>query len=311
MRILLLANSYPTRATPSGAPYMTHRVTAINNLNHPNLYLQPIALTPTYTPPVRLLRAAMHAPTHTDQQLAPHAQNTGWLPIPAHWNLTDTIASRTAHTPTHAIHTATTALIHHCHQQPQPYDIIHAHGMYSLAAGHIAAALAHHLHIPFVVTMHGSDVTHTITHTHSHAHLVIAGDGPLRNQLTNHPNITLLGRQPHHHIPALMHAADILLVPSRAEGWGCVVTESYAACTPVVATDTGGLRESALDAIALIPPPNNTTTENDFIHNFATRALTILANPPSPQHMTQHTQNHSWHNTVTAEIDILRSALTS
>ncbi|MBO3129943.1 glycosyltransferase family 4 protein, partial [Dermatophilus congolensis] len=125
------------------------------------------------------------------------------------------------------------------------------------------------------------------------------------------PNITLLGRQPHHHIPALMHAADLLLVPSRAEGWGCVVTESYAACTPVVATDTGGLRESALDATALVTPPNNTTTENDFIHHFATRALTILANPPSPQHMTQHTQNHSWHNTVTAEIDILRSALTS
>ncbi|MBO3190687.1 glycosyltransferase family 4 protein, partial [Dermatophilus congolensis] len=192
MRILLLANSYPTRATPSGAPYMTHRVTAINNLNHPNLHLQPIALTPTYTPPVRLLRAAMHAPTHTDQQLAPHAQNTGWLSTPAHWNLIDTIASRTAHTPTHAIHTATTALIHHCHQEPQPYDIIHAHGMYSLAAGHIAAALAHHLHIPYVVTMHGSDVTHTITHnprpavnTLNHAAATIYVSNALRTHATD------------------------------------------------------------------------------------------------------------------------------
>src|SRR5699024_7032546 len=48
--------------------------------------------------------------------------------------------------------------------------------------------------------------------------------------------------------PQRMHewyrAADLLIVPSRVETWGMVITEALAHQIPVVASDTGGLPEA-------------------------------------------------------------------
>ena len=48
--------------------------------------------------------------------------------------------------------------------------------------------------------------------------------------------------QPHHLLSTWYRAADVLLVPSRAESFGLVALEAAACGTPVVASDVGGLR---------------------------------------------------------------------
>lgn len=76
------------------------------------------------------------------------------------------------------------------------------------------------------------------------AHLTIAGDGPERAAITAlaaRPELAgrveLLGFR--RDVPALMRAADAVVVPSRMEQQPLVVIEAMAAGKPVVATDTG------------------------------------------------------------------------
>jgi glycosyltransferase involved in cell wall biosynthesis len=54
----------------------------------------------------------------------------------------------------------------------------------------------------------------------------------------------------------LMPWFDVLAVPSRVEPFGTVAAEALAAGTPVVATDSGGMREYVVDGVcgALVPP---------------------------------------------------------
>jgi glycosyltransferase involved in cell wall biosynthesis len=50
-------------------------------------------------------------------------------------------------------------------------------------------------------------------------------------------------------VPGLLAAHDVLLVPSRAEGFGLVAAEAIAAGRWVVAADVGGLREVVSDGV--------------------------------------------------------------
>ena len=89
--------------------------------------------------------------------------------------------------------------------------------------------------------------------------LWIAGDGPLRadletlrGQLDLADRVFLMGER--HDVPALMRAADLLVLSSRVEGFGLVVAEAMASGTLVVATDVGGVAEVMGNHGFLVPP---------------------------------------------------------
>jgi len=94
------------------------------------------------------------------------------------------------------------------------------------------------------------------------ARLLLVGRGPLEGELrewiasrsTN--DVTLLGPVPHHALPHLMDAADVLVLPTLSEGLGMVLLEAGAMGLPVVASDVGGCREAASssDRNILVPP---------------------------------------------------------
>lgn len=79
---------------------------------------------------------------------------------------------------------------------------------------------------------------------------VVVGGGPLRDELEHEvaadglqERVRFAGQQPSHRIPTWMHAADLLVLPSRSEGRPNVVLEAQACGLPVVATRVGGTPE--------------------------------------------------------------------
>jgi glycosyltransferase involved in cell wall biosynthesis len=80
----------------------------------------------------------------------------------------------------------------------------------------------------------------------------IAGDGSQREKLERLAQSLGLQREVEFlgfvsDVPAFLSAIDIFVLPSLFEGLGVAVLEAMAAARPVVASDTGGLRELVAD----------------------------------------------------------------
>jgi glycosyltransferase involved in cell wall biosynthesis len=88
--------------------------------------------------------------------------------------------------------------------------------------------------------------------------LLIAGDGPLEAELRRRARmagvaVRFLG--PRRDVPALLAAADVVVVPSTWEGQPLIVQEALRAGRPLVATRVGGIAElTGEEGAALVPP---------------------------------------------------------
>ncbi|HWO68408.1 MAG TPA: glycosyltransferase family 4 protein [Umezawaea sp.] len=89
------------------------------------------------------------------------------------------------------------------------------------------------------------------------ARLVLVGDGPeghgwrSTHPTADHGSVRWWG---HSDDPAPFYtAADVVVLPSRAEGMALVPLEAMASGRPVVAFDVGGVRQSVGDAGAIVP----------------------------------------------------------
>jgi glycosyltransferase involved in cell wall biosynthesis len=83
---------------------------------------------------------------------------------------------------------------------------------------------------------------------------VIAGDGPLKNNLLSHlerinlsDNFAFLGDVNEKLLPTLYNCADVFALPSIQEGQGIALLEAQATGKPVVAFNVGGVKEAMLD----------------------------------------------------------------
>lgn len=95
--------------------------------------------------------------------------------------------------------------------------------------------------------------------THPEAGLVIAGAGPLEEEL--HAHIDALGLRGHAHliglredVPRLLAAADAYVCSSNREGLPLSLLEAMEAGLPVVATDVGDVRSVVVDGTGLVVP---------------------------------------------------------
>jgi len=104
-----------------------------------------------------------------------------------------------------------------------------------------------------------------------HAHFVIAGDGPLRQELVALAEDLLPSDRVHFlgfrsDASALMKSLDVLVVPSLTEGSPLVTLEAMAAGTPVVASAVGGIPDQVRhDKEGLLVPPGDTGAMGEAI----------------------------------------------
>lgn len=91
--------------------------------------------------------------------------------------------------------------------------------------------------------------------------VTFAGDGPLRADVENHvaslelgESVTFTGAVTHADMLKLIGAADLIVIPSRFEGFGIAALEGMALGRAVVATNAGGLPETLGNAGVLVNP---------------------------------------------------------
>ncbi len=125
-------------------------------------------------------------------------------------------------------------------------------------------------------------------------HLALVGAGPEENNLrklmagTGLGNrVHFLGQVAHDILPALLSAADAMVLPSASEGLANAWIEALACGTPLVISDVGGAREvvSGPDAGRLVARDPRA---------IATAVRELLTDPPAPEAAAQSAARFSW-----------------
>ena len=126
--------------------------------------------------------------------------------------------------------------------------------------------------------------------------LLIAGDGPLRDELATtvaerglSDSVRLMGRVGEPELVELYQAADIAVVPTIAhEGFGLVVIEAAACGTPSIVTSVGGLPEAiaGLDPSLILPPGDREALRD--------RLLRARVDRPSRPATRAHAEQFAW-----------------
>jgi glycosyltransferase involved in cell wall biosynthesis len=90
-----------------------------------------------------------------------------------------------------------------------------------------------------------------IIRKHPETTFAMAGEGPLKDRLINSvqkqkiaSNFKFLGKVEENLLPSLYNTSDVFVLPSLQEGQGIVLLEAQASRIPVVAFETGGVKEA-------------------------------------------------------------------
>jgi glycosyltransferase involved in cell wall biosynthesis len=149
-----------------------------------------------------------------------------------------------------------------------------------------------------------------VRRTHPNAQLVIAGDDPrhpeVRKAASRLPegSVTLPGRLPESAVPDLYRGAAVVVLPSRAEGFGLPVIEALACGAPVVCSDLPVLREIA-DGVAVFCDPTDPAA-------FAQAMGAILDAPGNPvrrQLGIERARSYTWKRAAEQTVAAYEAAL--
>lgn len=123
--------------------------------------------------------------------------------------------------------------------------------------------------------------------------LIVVGEGSLRQSMEQQAvalhcdsSITWAGRQPQEHIQEWYSRIDVLLMPSRSEGFGLTAIEAMASGCVMVASSIGGLQEVVVDKeVGLLHEP-------DSISDIVYKIGRIVSSPALMRLYSRHAVNH-------------------
>ncbi|HEX2764914.1 MAG TPA: glycosyltransferase [Allosphingosinicella sp.] len=140
------------------------------------------------------------------------------------------------------------------------------------------------------------------------ATLLIAGEGPDGAALEARiaalglgGRVRLMGAVAPTEMPALLAAADLMLLPSEREGLANVWIEALACGTPILITDVGGARE-------VVDRPEAGRLVGRDSKAIAAAAREMLAAPPAPEAVRRAAERFSWEKNA-AELEAHLRAL--
>lgn len=123
--------------------------------------------------------------------------------------------------------------------------------------------------------------------------LLVVGDGSLRQQMEDDANrfhlksnIEFIGRQEQAALQSYYDKIDVLLMPSRSEGFGLTAIEGMARGCVLVASNTGGLPEVAREGyVGLLHQPKS-------VDDLANKICRLIENPKLLEQMRSHLSDY-------------------
>ena len=128
----------------------------------------------------------------------------------------------------------------------------------------------------------------------SNIKLLIVGDGPLQESLTNlvvssnlEEIITFCGRQ--ENIVEFLSVIDVFLLPSLSEGLPMAMLEAMSCEKPVIATDVGGNSEIIAEGVSgfLVPPKDIKAMAEKFAFFYHNRKLGKVMGQKGREHVVK------------------------
>ena len=140
------------------------------------------------------------------------------------------------------------------------------------------------------------------------AEFLVVGDGELREGIENECKkrkleVKFVGHVSHEDVPYYMNAMDVMILPSRNEGWPCVVLEAEGCGVAVVGSSNGGIPEAVGDGGIVVEDGK------DFEKRFAQSVVKLLENPINESYLRKRAIGFSWENIVEKEIEVYNEVL--
>ena len=136
---------------------------------------------------------------------------------------------------------------------------------------------------------------------------VVVGDGILMPFLrdclqkgTMPRDVILAGAVDHCRIPGYIRCFDVLILPSRSEGFGLVVLEANACCVPVVGSSNGAIPEVIGTGGVVVEEGEN------FEMRFAEAVVGMMSQPVDRDALRARAENYSWHSIIRQELHVYR-----
>jgi glycosyltransferase involved in cell wall biosynthesis len=132
---------------------------------------------------------------------------------------------------------------------------------------------------------------------------LVVGDGELREYVEKecqkrNLNVKFVGRVSQDKVSYYMNAMDVMILPSRNEGFGAVVIEAQACGVPVVGSSNGGIPEAIGDGGIAVEEGEN------FEKRFAEAVINLLENPIDSNCIREKALEYSWENIVKKEVKV-------
>jgi len=146
----------------------------------------------------------------------------------------------------------------------------------------------------------------SVTESGKGVEFMIIGEGPLLEPLKRemaHLPVTFTGRLPHSQVMEQICTMDVLLLPSRNEGWGCVALEAEICGTIPVGSANGGIPEAiGFKELTVEDTPS-------FIDDYARRVVDILTGEinVNREELVERASAFTWEKLQEQEIEKYRS----
>ncbi|NUE02290.1 glycosyltransferase family 4 protein [Halorubraceae archaeon YAN] len=139
-------------------------------------------------------------------------------------------------------------------------DLINASGPVILFVGRLVDGKRPEIAIETLSQIHESDPT---------VELYLCGEGPLRDVLEKRvdeldmlDSVTFMGQVSYDEMPKVYRQADVLILPSRAEGVPRTIMEALSSGVPVVSSDLPQVRSAFGDDVAYVDSGNSLAVTN-------------------------------------------------